>query len=248
MKTKFSYALGAVLLCFFTQLNAQSQFFNDFNLNEKEIKAEDFTNLEIEYILDDFKSFIENKPEVSLKAFEEQKPEDIIFAMQMLAVGAGLGLGEDETLWCLHAAYYYKLRQYKRSALYASLGLVYDGLSIGDRTQSLIDLQLKLLMFHSISKLNEIRLIYGLLGGYGFGNEKFSGFTTDITRITLAAVMGFQLMLTATWSLALHTNIAAHTALTYKPESGGEFKDNFTNFFIMKNNLLTLSLIFNLGK
>ncbi|EDP72830.1 hypothetical protein FBALC1_17052 [Flavobacteriales bacterium ALC-1] len=248
MKTKFSYALSAVFLCLFMQLNAQSQFFNDFNFNEKEIKAEDFTNLEIDYILDDFKSFLENKPEVSLKTFEEQNPEDIIFAMQMLAVGAGLGLGEDETLWCLHAAYYYKLRQYKRSALYASLGLVYDGLSIGDRTQSLIDLQLKLLMFHSISKLNEIRLIYGLLGGYGFGNEKYNNFTTDITRVTLAVIMGVQLMLSTRWSIALQTNLITHRALTYKPESGEEYKNDFTNFLIAKNNLLTLSLFFNIGK
>lgn len=248
MKTKFSYVLSIVLLCFFMQVNAQSEFFNDFNLDQKEIKAEDFNNLETEYILEDFKSFMENKPEVNLKALEEQKPEDIIFAMQMLAIGAGLGFGEDETLWCLHAAYYYKLRQFKRSALYASLGLVYDGLSIGDRTQSIIDLQLKLLMFHTISQLNEIRLIYGLLGGYGFGSDKYNNFTTDITRITLAVVMGVQLMLSTRCSIALQTNMITHRALTYKPESGEEYKNDFTNFLIAKNNLLTLSLFFNLGK
>ncbi|WP_299121348.1 hypothetical protein [uncultured Winogradskyella sp.] len=248
MKTKFSYVISTVFLCFFMQLNAQSEFFNDLNLNQKEIKAEDFTNVETGYILDDFKFFTENKPELSLIAYEEQKPEDIIFAMQMLAIGAGLGLGEDETLWCLHAAYYYKLRQFQRSALYASLGLTYNGLSIGDTTQSLVDLQLKFLMFHTISRLNEIRLIYGLLGGYGFGSEKFNSLTTDFTRITLAVIVGFQLMLSTRWSLALETNLVAHNRWTFKPESGGEFKNDFTNFLINKNNLLTLSLIFNLGK
>ena len=247
MRTKFSYVLSMVLLCFLMQLNAQSEFFNDFNLDEKGIKAEDFANLETDYILDDFKSYIANKPELSTKAFDEQV-EDILFAIQMIAVGAGLGLGEDETSWCFHAAYYYKLRQFQRSALYASLGVAYNGLSIGDRTQSLVDLQLRLLMFQTISQFNEIRIIYGLLGGYGFGSDKFDNFTTDITRITLAVVMGVQLMLSTRWSIAIQTNLAAHTSFTYKPESGGEYKNDFTNLLIMKNNLLTLSLFFNLGK
>lgn len=248
MKTKCSLVLSILVWCSLIQLNAQSDVLSDFNLDKKEIKAEDFANFETEYILEDFNSFLENKPELSSRINEPRDPESIIFAMQMLAVGAGLGLGEDETLWCLHAAYYYRLKQYQRSALYASLGLVYDGLSILDRTQNLINLQLKLLMFQTISQLNEIRLIYGLLGGYGFGSEKFNGFTTDITRITLALVVGFQLMLSTRWSLAVQTNLVAHNRWTYKPESGGEFKNDFTNFLINKNNLLTLSLIFNLGK
>ena len=249
MKTKFSYLISVVLLCFLMQVNAQSEFFNDFNLDKKEIKADDFTNLKTDYILDDFKSFVENKPDLSTKGFEEQiKPDDIIFAVQMLAVGLGFGFGEDETLWSAHAAYYYRLKLLQRSALYASLGAAYSGLSVGDRTQSLVDLQLRFLMFHAISQLSEIRLIYGLLGGYGFGSEKFNNFTTDITRVTLAVVMGFQLMLSTTWSLALQTNIITNTNWTFKAESGGEFKNDFTNFLINNNNILTLSLLFNLGK
>ena len=249
MKTKFYYIISILLLCFLLKSNAQSELFNDFNLNKNEIKAEDFTNLETDYILDDFKSYLENKPELSTRVIEAQaNPEDILFALQMLSVGAGIGFGDDETLWCLQAAYYYRLKLFQRSALFASLGLNYEGLSIGDQTQSLVGIQLGMLMFHTISKFNEIRLIYGLLGGYGFGNEKFNDFTTDITRITLAVVVGFQLMLSTHWSLALQTNILAHNRWTYKPESGGEFKDDFTNILINKSNILTLSLLFNLGK
>lgn len=248
MKTKFSFVLSALLVCSLIQLNAQSDLFNDINLEKKEIKAEDFTNLETDYLVEDFKSYLENKPELSKAINEQVNPEDIVFAMQMLAIGAGVGFGDDETLWCLQAAYYYRLKLFQRSALFASLGLKYDGLSIGDRTQSLVGLQVSLLMFQAISQLNEIRLIYGLLGGYGFGNEKFDSFTTDITRITLAVVVGFQLMLSTNWSLALHTNLVAHNRWTFKPESGGEFKNDFTNFLINKNNIFTLSLLFNLGK
>ncbi|MFC0603463.1 hypothetical protein [Winogradskyella pulchriflava] len=249
MKTKLSIVLSVLMLCSLIHLNAQSNFLADFNLNNKEIKAGDFTSLETDFILDDFNSFMENKPELSKKAFEEQiNPEDLIFVMQMLAVGAGVGFGEDETLWCLQAAYYYRLKLFQRSALYASLGAAYEGASIGDSAQSLVDLQLSLLMFQTISQFNEIRLIYGLLGSYGFGSDKYNSFTTDITRITLAVVMGVQLMLSTRWSIALQTNIIAHRALTYKPESGGEYKNDFTNFLIMKNNLLTLTLLFNLGK
>jgi hypothetical protein len=229
------------------QLNAQPDFIKDFNLNKKEIKAEDFTNINTDYILDDFKSYLENKPELST-IFSEEQVEEILFAIQMIAVGAGLGVGEDETSWCLHATYYYKLRQFQRSALYGSLGLTYNGLNINDQSRNIVDLQLRLLMFHTISQLNEVRLIYGLLGGYGFGSEKFNNFNTDITRVTLAVVMGFQLMLSTRWSLSLQTNVVSHNSWTFKPESGGEFKNDFTNFLIMKNNLLTLSLFFNIGK
>ncbi|WP_296383430.1 hypothetical protein [Winogradskyella sp.] len=249
MKTNFSYALSVVLLCFFMQLNAQSEFFSDLSPDNKEIKAEDFTNLDTDYILEDFQFYMENKPEMSEKVFATQvKPEDLLFAVQMLAIGVGFGFGENETQWCFHAAYHYKLRQFQRSALYAALGFAYSGFNFNDQKQSLIDIQLKLLMFHAISKFNEIRLIYGILGAYGFGNEKYNSFTTDITRVTLALVMGFQLMLATKWTLALHTNILTHTSRTFKPENGGEFKDNFTNVLINKSNLLTLSLLFNFGK
>lgn len=248
MKTKFFVALSVLIVSFLMRLNAQSDVFNGLNLDKKEVKAVDFTNLEADYILQDFKSYLENKPELSSKVNEQTNADNILFAMQMLAVGAGIGLGDDETLWCLQAAYYYRLRQFQRSALFASLGLKYDGLSIGDRTQSLIGIQLSLLMFQTISQLNEIRLIYGLLGGYGFGTEKFNDFSTDITRITLAIVVGFQLVLSTRWSIAIQTNLMAHNRWTYKPESGGEFKDDFTNFFINKNNILALTLLFNLGK
>jgi hypothetical protein len=235
-----------LLVC--TQLNAQSDFLTAFNLDKKEIKAEDFTNVETDYILDDFKSYLDHKPELSDRVNEQVKPEDIVFAMQMVAIGAGLGFGEDETSWCLQAAYYYRLKQFQKSALYGSLGIAYSGFTFNDQTQNLVDVQLRLLMFSTISKLMEIRLLYGILAGYGFGKEKFNDFTTDITRFTLAAIVGFQLMLSARWSLALETNLLSHNKWTYKPESGGEFNQDFTNILINKNNLLSLSLLFNLGR
>ncbi|WP_243473438.1 hypothetical protein [Winogradskyella sp. MH6] len=248
MKTKLSCVLGIAILLICTKLNAQSEQFTDFNLDKKEITSGDFITLDTESILEDFRTQLENRLELSEKFNEQVSPNDIVFAMQMLGVGAGLGLGEDETLWCLQAAYYYRLKLFQRSALYGSLGIDYNGASIGDQTQNLFGFQLGLMMFQTISALNEVRLIYGLLGGYGFGSEKFNGFTTDITRINVALVAGFQLMLAARWSLAIQTNIVAHNRWTYKPESGGEFKNDFTNFFFNKNNLLTLSLIFHLKK
>lgn len=191
---------------------------------------------------------LENKT-ITVNYLEEQNTlQELVFANTMLALGAGLGFGEDETLWCLHAAYYLRLALYAKSALYASFGAVYNGSTINDFNVNIIDLQLKLLMFSSISKLNEIRLIYGLLGGYGFGSEKFDGYTTDITRITLAAVIGLQLMLATNWSLSLQTNLLAYQSRTFKPENGSEFKDNFTNVLINKNNIISLSLLFNLGR
>jgi hypothetical protein len=248
MKTKKSFLLGILFFCCMIQLHAQSELFNDFNFENKEIKAEDFTKVNTDFILEDFQSYMENKPEMSTKVNEKQSVEDILFAMQMVAIGAGLGLGEDETSWCLQAAYFYRLKQFQKSALYGVLGAAYSGFNFNDQTQNIIDIQLKLLMFTTLSKLNEIRLIYGLMAAYGFGKEKFNSFTTDITRFTLAAVVGFQLMLSTRWSLALETNLLSHNKWTYKPESGGEFKQDFTNFFINKNNLLTLTLLFNLGK
>ena len=248
MNQKTLYSVLILLLCLSYRLQGQSSALTDFKFDKKEIKAEDFTNIETDNILVDFKSYLENKPELSTKIYEQVKLEDIVFALQMLSVGAGVAFGEDQTSWCLQATYYYRLKLFQRSALYASLGTMYSGYSYNDLSENLIDLQLRLLMFHTISALNEIRLLYGLLAGYGFGNEKYNDYKTDITRLTLAAVVGFQLMLSTRWSLALETNILAYNSLKYKPEGGGEYKDNFTNFFINKNNLLTLSLLFNLGK
>ncbi|MDH7913777.1 hypothetical protein [Winogradskyella sp. SYSU M77433] len=248
MKQKILYSVLILLFSLSYKIQAQSNSLTDFKFNKKEIKAEDFTNIETDYILEDFKYYLENKPELSTKVNEQIKPEDIVFALQMLSVGAGVAFGEEQTSWCLQAAYYYRLKLFQRSALYTSLGAMYSGYSYDDLSENLIDLQLRIIMFHTISTLNEIRLLYGLLAGYGFGNEKYNDYKTDITRLTLAAVVGFQLMLSTTWSLALETNILAYNSLKYKPDGGGEYKDNSTYFFINKNNLLTLSLLFNLGK
>jgi opacity protein-like surface antigen len=241
MKAIKSFNVPFILL-FFICSCAFSQ--NGPNLNST---LESENNIFSVFKLQDVKLYtpLEEK-QITIDYVENQDPA-LAFARTMLGVGAGFGFGEDQTLWCLHAAYYLRLKMFTNSALYGSFGAAYSGLNNDNFSQSIVDMQLKLLMFSTISRLNEIRLIYGILGAYGFGSDKFDGFTTDITRFTLAAVLGLQLMLAANWSIALITNMFTYQSQTLKPESGGEFKDNFTNVLINKNNLLTLSLIFHLG-
>ena len=171
-----------------------------------------------------------------------------VFARTMLALGAGFGFGDDETLWCLHAAYYMQLALYTNAALYGSLGAAYNGSSTDNFNSSLIDFQFKLLMFNAITRYNQVHLIYGALLAYGLGTDKFDdGFNTDITRLTAGLILGFNIILTTQLALMLQTNIFAYQSQTLKPSSGNEFKSNNTWGLINKNNILALSLVFTLA-
>ncbi len=193
---------------------------------------------------------IEN--EINSVEFAAQDPETVAFIATMLAVGAGIGFGESQTLWCLHAAYYLRLVAFANSALYGSLGGVYEGSKYNDYKRNYFDIQLKVLMFTAISQLKEVRLIYGLMFAYGFGSQNYdygSGYNNkdQITAFTAALVLGFQMMIATNWSLGLQTNLFTYQKQTIKPDSGGEFKDDSTFAFINKNNILALSLYFHLG-
>lgn len=240
-----------VVFSFLISLNSYGQIdFGETNsLDVFETKA---TSIQ-DFNLDDLEGTFNPNPlegeVVTVDYIEQQNAQQVVaFVRTMLALGAGFGFVEDETLWCLHAAYYLRLAQFQRSAFYGAIGFAYSGFDNNGISQNIIDFNLRFLMFQSISKLNEIRLIYGLLFSYGFGNDKFDGFKTDITRFVAAAVIGFQLMLSTRWSLAIQTNLLAYQSTTRKPEGGGEFKDDFTSLLINKNNLLTLSLFFHLGR
>jgi len=244
MKTKQLNSVLTLLLilCFSSSLFSQ----NSLSSKEKNMLYHSVFNAE--NVIEDIDLNALDNKEITINYLEEDGPEEtLMFAKTMLALGAGFGFGDDQTLWCLHAAYYMQLALFSNSAFYGSFGAVYNGFSNDGFKQNIIDLQLQFLMYTAISKLNEIRLIYGILGGYGFGNEKFDSFKTDITRFTLAAVIGFQLMFATSWSLAIQTNLLTYQSSTFKPESGGEFKNDFTNVLVNKNNLLTISLLFHLG-
>jgi hypothetical protein len=196
---------------------------------------------------------------VDLYAFENTKPIDYyeiqdersvaaILARAMFGFGAGIGFGENETLWCLQAAYYLQLSMFANSALYGVLGAVYEGASYNSYNQSLIDFQLRLLMFSALTRYKEVFLIYGVLAAYGIGNEKFDGFKTDINRLTASLVIGLNIILTTRVALALQTSLFTYQNYKFKPESGGDYNDNFTRFLFNKQNIFALSLLINLGR
>jgi hypothetical protein len=195
--------------------------------------------------------------DADLYAFEDTKPIDYydiqddrsvaaILARTWLALGVGLGFGESQTLWCLHAAYYMQLAMFANSALYTSLGLVYGGSNYNDFTSNLLDLELKLLMFTALTKYKEVFLMYGAAFAYGFGSEKFNSFTTDITRFTASLVLGLNIILTTTVSLALQTSVFAFQRTNYKPENGNDYNDSVTRVFLNKQNVFALSVFLNL--
>lgn len=182
---------------------------------------------------------------------EDQNTQEVaaVFARTLLALGAGIGFGDDDTLWCLHAAYYLRAAMFNNSALYVSLGILYSGLSSDSFSRSLLEIQFRSLMFTPITRYNQVNFLYGLMLAYAFGADDFDGSgKTDFTRLTLALVVGFQIILTSTLSLMLQTNVLAHVQNTFKPEGGGEFKTDNTWGFINKNNILALSLVWNLAR
>ena len=247
MKTKFNLVVSIMLFCCLsTSIFGQNEFTADASFNDG-LSVFSFMNVE------DFNEGVDlytlDEKVVTLDYLEtNQDPAEVVaYALTMIAFGAGFGFISDQTLWCLHAAYYLRLAMYTKSALFAAAGVVYNGLSGDNLNSSLIDFQLKLLMFTAITRYNQVRLIYGLLLGYGLGSDTFnSNFKSDITRITAALVMGFHILLTAQWSIMFQTNIFAYQSQTIKPDSGGEIKDNTTWGLINKNNLLALSLVWTL--
>ena len=250
MKTKLSYFICFIFLSVIALGNVYSQnlfnpsseltTFNDSYMFSENVSFSD--NLER---INSFSSMLENHDDYELEVHDPQ--ELVRFASAMFAAGAGLGFGNDQTLWCLHAAYYMRLALYSKSAFYGSLGAVYDGLSADNFNRSLIDIQLKLLMFHAITQYSQVHFIYGVMLAYGFGNEKFdAGPNYDVTRLTAALVLGVSLVLTTQLAIMIQTNILTHQRWTQK-YNGSECKNNTTIGNINKHSLLLLSLVWTLS-
>ncbi|XCF06437.1 hypothetical protein ABI125_00940 [Tamlana crocina] len=208
---------------------------------------------EIPEALDPFNFIEANNPKTieEMSSLETHDPATAMaFVQNMLAFGAGFGFNSDQTLWCLHASYFMQLAMFSKSALYGSLGFVYSGISTDFYTASFIDFQLKLLMFTALAQNNLVHFMYGAMLGYGLGADKFKsgGGTTDITRLTAALVLGLNIYLTTRWMLMIQTNALAYQSQTNKPESGGEFKDDFTWGAFNKNNAIIISLIYKFNR
>ena len=257
MKTnplKLVLVLILSVLTFSTSISQNALDSIDFTEEEKSV----FSAVNVDDLTENMDLYTLDEATLHVDYYEEQTVEEVVFALTMLGLGAGLGFGDDQTLWCLHAAYYLRLALFSRSALYGVLGAVYNGQStdIGNGgesssfslTQNLIDFQLKLLMFTAISRLLEVNLIYGALFAYGIGNEKFDNFKTDINQFTAAIVMGFSMILTANLMLAMHTNLFAYTDTKFKPESGNDFSQDSTRFLLNKGSIFAVSLLFNLSR
>lgn len=216
-----------------------------------------FSNVNVDDLAEGVDLYSIDEATLHVDYYEEQTPEEVAaFALTMLAVGAGLGFGDNDTLWCLHAGFYLRLALFSRSAFYGVLAAVYNGQnndvgSSGESSfklkRSLIDFQLKFLMFTAISTLLEVNFMYGILLAYGIGNEKFDNFKTDINQFTAAAVIGFYLVLSSAISIALHTNLFAYTDTKFKPESGNEFNQDSTRFLLNKGSIFAVSLLFHLN-
>ena len=248
MKTKHLHAiLTLFLFVFITNTSvAQSLFDNGYATD-----LDPLTNIEpidlrtYELDIDSFALDydISEAPE-SITAHEDAAQVAATFVRAFLAFGAGLGFGNDDTLYCFHAAYYLKLAMVASSALYGSLGVVYSGLSGNNITESLIDLQLKFLMFTAITRYKQVHFLYGLMVAYGFGTLKFdSSYSYDITKLTAALVLGLSIILTTQWAIMLQTNVLAYISQKQKFE-GNETKDSNTYGFINKNNILAFSLVY----
>ncbi|WP_033959482.1 hypothetical protein [Psychroserpens jangbogonensis] len=250
MKTTqlFLMVLAFILINTATQLQSQ-------NLNENEISFQDLDIVSMSSSTIDLRSYEVNIDDYKIAYSVENAPTSITqndaqvnaiaYALSMAAFGLGFGFNGDQTLWCLHAEYYYRLAMLKRSAVYGALGVAYNGSNSDFVSTSLIDITLKVLMFAQLVKqFQQVRFLYGLAGGYGFGKEKFEdGFTYDITRLTIGIVLGFQIMMAQQWALMIQTNVFNYQEQTRKYEDF-ETKTFSRWGLINKRNLLAFSLVY----
>ncbi|MFD2725774.1 hypothetical protein [Hyunsoonleella rubra] len=182
-------------------------------------------------------------------ALEPHDPEGAyLLSATMLALGVGIAFGNDNFLYCLHAAYFMRLASLGKSFLYAAAGLALIGASNDFFTQFLVEPSLRLLMFSPLTMFSQVYLFYGLMLAYAFGSEDFdSGGKDDITRFTAALVVGFAIIISSVLTLRLETNLVTHTRLTREPDGGGtKFETNNTIGTIMQNNFLLFGVLINL--
>ncbi|WP_456441781.1 hypothetical protein [Psychroserpens sp.] len=250
MKTKQLYLM---VFAFFlinnaAELQSQNLFENETTFQDLDVSLISSNTIDLrsyEVNLDDYE--LEYSVENASKSITENDAQEIVlnYALSMIALGVGFGFNSDQTLWCLHAEYYLRLAMLKRAAIYGALGASYNGSNSDFISTSLIDITLKVLMFAQLVKqFQQVRFLYGLAGGYGFGKEKYEdGFTYDITRITIGIVLGFQIMLAHQWALMIQTNIFNYQEQTLK---SGDFESKtFSRWgLINKRNLLAFSLIY----
>ncbi len=254
MKTKLLplIVLGFFLLNANTQVQSQSLFERETtfqNLDFSSSFASETINIRTHEInVDDYK--LEYSIEDAPKSITEQDAQEmaINYALNMIAFGVGFGINSDQTLWCLHAEYYQRLAMLKCGTIYGALGAAYNGSNSDFISSTLLEITLKLLMFGQLVKqFEQVRFIYGLLAGYGFGNEEFEdGFKYDITRLTIGLVVGFQILLSHQWALMIQTNLFNYQELTRKYEDI-ENTDYSRWALINKRNLLAFSLIYTFG-
>ncbi len=253
MKTKRLKIVVLMLLTLFASVNVFSQ--DKFKINIPSFYENESVFDKVKAELKDDLNLINFEEEENLEtiSLEPQDPaQTVLFIRNMLAIGAGVGFGDNQFLWTLHAAYYMQLMMFTQSALYASIGVAYSGGNYDDFSENLFDIQLKVLMFTAISKLMEVRLIYGPMFSYGFGNQKYDdgsyNYNDKLKQFTAALVLGFQLMIATNWSLGLQTSLFAYQNQTWTPEDGGsDIKSNSTFGLINSSNIFAVSIFFHLG-
>jgi hypothetical protein len=253
MKTKQLYLM---LLALFTinaatQLQSQNLFENETTFQDLDVTSMSLNTIDLrtyEINTDDFELeySIENAPQ----SITENDAETVValYAYSMIAFGAGFGFTEFETLWCLHAEYYLRLALIGNAAVYGSLGLGHNSTNADNFTSNITDVFLKVLMFSVLAKqYQQVKLQYGILAKYGFGNYKYNdGYKTDITTLALGIVLGLHILITSQWSFMVQTNLLTYQELTNKFD-GGETKSNSTFGLINKSNILAFSLVYTLA-
>jgi hypothetical protein len=249
MKTNILKLVCLMLISFLTTNASFTQssltdftFFENSDVFSSAIQVDDLKNDVDLYTLDDKTITVDYIEDAEQLTVEE------VLVLYMLGIGAGIGFGEGDTFYCLHAKFLYRLAMFTTAALYGGIGLGYSGFSGDFFTQSMLAVTGYMLMFSALTKYREVFLIWGLLASYAFGNETLesSNIKYDLTRFAISAMIGFSIVLTQRLMLALYSPILTYQTQT-RENNGNESKDNSTFFFLNKNNAFTISLIFNLA-
>ncbi len=235
-------------LIFSTTLAQDSLLESDFVFNDSSFA----TAINVDDLAEGVDMYTLDETILTVDHFEAaQDPVDVIvFAATMLGLGVGFGWFDDDTLWCLKAAYFFKVAMLNKTAFYLALGATYEGLSGNNNfKRSLFDFALRMMFFTPITMYSNVHLVYGLLLAYGIGKNKFDGgFEQDINRILIGALIGLNIMLSPIWSILLQTNVFSWQEQTLKEEGFADIKNDFTSFIIAKNAIFAISFIHHFGR
>lgn len=184
----------------------------------------------------------EKEEEPTKTALNDDEGIEDLMQNQTIGFGAGVGFSQDfdETTWCVTAEYLYQINTDEYKGWYVGGEVTHSNTSFNDFSSSRTVAGGKFQYNFSAVPSGETQFVAGLMANYAFGNNDFNGFKDDFNGTVFCVYGGANVRISEDWSIGLQFPVLIFENLTFKPESGGEFKTDATSLFINKDNPLKI--------